>query len=575
MKGIKDVMGSKIAITKLYFNNGDIVDIPQDGVTVFVGPNNSGKSFSLFNIINSARGVNFYYGKSEPIVKDVEISKSPEDVRPFLAWLEDSGWRPIRNSSGEAVYGASGNNGGVRETYISHSWQAAAKLGDLAQFILRYENTQGRLSLISGEQMIDPMTSVPGGPVQLMASDSKFTAKLSAMTLRAFGDEVCINTVVPTLELRLGKVEPYFEEGQIPLEVHKQYDALPLVREQGDGLRSFIGLLLSTVVRPLPITVIDEPEAFLHPSQARRLGRILVDETPVNSQLIVATHSQDLLQGILEATNRSVSIIRLTRDEHRGFRHDVLDANRISEIWKNPLLKYSSIIDGLFHHGVVIAEGDSDCRFYTATLDKMSDVDRDLDLLFAHLGGKGRIYKGISELRGLKVRVAAIADLDLLNQRGLLRRTIDAAGGSWMEIEKDHEVLSRSVLRLSPEAPKVSDVIQTIDSMEVDGSGEAVLTNQEIDRIKASLRGVSAWGILKKEGLDCLDVEGKTVGERIVRELEKCGVFLVPQGELESWLPLKVSKENWLSHVFENGLHEVPSGPLADFLMRVVRYFDT
>jgi predicted ATPase len=568
-------MAPQIVITKLHFNDGDVVDIPPHGVTVFVGPNNSGKSFSLLNISNSVRGVNYHYGKSQPVVKDLEINKSPEDVQSFLAWLEDSGWKAIINSAGEKMYGASGNNRGVSETNIRNLWRTRAKLGDLAQFVLRHETTHERLNLISGEPMIDPMTSVPGGPVQLMASDSKFTAKLSAMTQRAFGDDVCINTVVPTLELRLGKVEPYFKDGQIPREVHESYDALPLVREQGDGLRSFIGLLLSTVVRPRPITLIDEPEAFLHPSQARRLGRILVDETPAEFQLIISTHSQDLLQGVLEATNRSVSIIRLTRDERRGFRHDVLDAARISDIWRNPLLKYSNVIDGLFHHGVVIAEGDSDCRFYTATLDKMSDVDRDLDLLFTHLGGKGRIYKGILELRELKVKVAAIADLDLLNQRGLLRNTINAAGGNWDDIAQDHEALGRAVLRLSPEAPNISDVRRAIDSVEVDSSGDAGLTSQEIERIKTSLRGKSAWAIVKKRGLECLDAETKAAGDRILNELERFGVFLVPGGELESWLPIDVSKENWLSHVFENALHETPSSSLNDFLMRVVRYFDT
>jgi hypothetical protein len=38
-------------------------------------------------------------------------------------------------------------------------------------------------------------------------------------------------------------------------------------------------------------------------------------------------------------------------------------------LWNTPLLRYSSILDGLFHERVTICEADSDCRFYAAMLD--------------------------------------------------------------------------------------------------------------------------------------------------------------------------------------------------------------
>jgi predicted ATPase len=37
------------------------------------------------------------------------------------------------------------------------------------------------------------------------------------------------------------------------------------------------------------VTLIDEPEAFLHPPQARRLAQNLVDKTRKDGQLVVAT----------------------------------------------------------------------------------------------------------------------------------------------------------------------------------------------------------------------------------------------------------------------------------------------
>jgi len=46
--------------------------------------------------------------------------------------------------------------------------------------------------------------------------------------------------------------------------------SVPLVGDQGDGVRSFVGLLLDTMVS-MPIVLIDEPEVFLHPPHARLL----------------------------------------------------------------------------------------------------------------------------------------------------------------------------------------------------------------------------------------------------------------------------------------------------------------
>ncbi|MGW3149098.1 AAA family ATPase [Streptomyces sp. NPDC001177] len=51
--------------------------------------------------------------------------------------------------------------------------------------------------------------------------------------------------------------------------------SLPGLMQQGDGMRSLLGLLVPLVTSLYPIVFIDEPEAFLHPPQATALGRIL------------------------------------------------------------------------------------------------------------------------------------------------------------------------------------------------------------------------------------------------------------------------------------------------------------
>lgn len=56
---------------------------------------------------------------------------------------------------------------------------------------------------------------------------------------------------------------------------YNQVTKLPELQDQGDGMRSFASILLDTFTSDHTITLIDEPEAFLHPPQARLLGKML------------------------------------------------------------------------------------------------------------------------------------------------------------------------------------------------------------------------------------------------------------------------------------------------------------
>lgn len=479
-------MDVKIAIKALNFPDGERISLPEGGVTVIVGPNNSGKSFALQNIATQIMGHDAQYTELGPVISHVEIDKQANSPDDLIRFIEDLGWPPAKvPGQQEIAYGANamGENG-LSKSQIVTAWDNS-EWQFIYRFFLKHEQTQNRLALIQSPPMIDPLKTSPGSPIQLVAQDSDKLAQLSRLTQEAFRQSVCVNSFAPNYELRLGTVTPRLVKNQIPREVHEKYASKPLVQVQGDGLRSFIGLLLETVIRCAPITLIDEPEAFLHPPQARRLGRVLVEETPVTSQLIIATHSQDILQGVLEATSRPIRIIRLDRSEGGPFKRATLPPSEIQEIWRNPLLKYSNLLDGLFHHGVVLAEGDADCRFYTASLEATEQANGGRDLLFTHLNGKGRLYKGIQELRTLSVSVAAIADLDILNDAGVLERTITAAGGDWSDFEEDFRILQDSVGHVNHQAPTLSALAEEVCKLTESNPKDKLLTNMEIRRFKS------------------------------------------------------------------------------------------
>lgn len=157
-------------------------------------------------------------------------------------------------------------------------------------------------------------------------------------------------------------------------------------------MRSFMGLMLALAAGQYQLLMIDEPEAFLHPPQARQLGRRIATESP-DTQVIVATHDVNILRGLLEAESHTVSVVRLTR---RGSENvpALLSSEDVAELWQDPVLHYSNALEGLFHRGVVICEADTDARFYGSVLDAMSRKQqaRSHELLFTESGGKDRLH---------------------------------------------------------------------------------------------------------------------------------------------------------------------------------------
>jgi AAA domain, putative AbiEii toxin, Type IV TA system len=230
--------------------------------------------------------------------------------------------------------------------------------------------------------------------------------------------------------------------------------SLPLLQEQGDGVRSFVGLLLHSMVK-MPLVLIDEPEAFLHPPHARLLGRVLVERTTADEQLIIATHSDDVLQGVLEVRDRPIHVIRLTREGDRAIMR-TLDPAAIRRLWADPLVRHSQLLDGLFHDAVLVCESDADCRFYAAVFDELIGNDFGPALLVTHVGGKQRLAKAVRAVVQFGLHVGVIADLDMLADSAMLADLVRALGGSWTAFEQDHRIVASNVTGIG-RAPEIGD----------------------------------------------------------------------------------------------------------------------
>ncbi|MFF1868040.1 ATP-dependent endonuclease [Kitasatospora herbaricolor] len=537
-------------------------------MTVFIGPNNSGKSMLLRELAGHVLG-------NPPQcrwVADVDVQNSGS-ADEFLAWLHERGSQPrVHPVTHEGVY-PSGNpaQSPLSQGQVIASWNGRG-FGGIGHYLVSHQDTMQRMHDQTNAQAWDADIP-PAHPTQYLYESREAQTAFSQLVQEAFGAPIAINRYEQQIRLQVGAPGLPDEVPPISPELRAAYRSLPVVGEQGDGFRSFVNLLLHTLVRPTPVIIIDEPEAFLHPPQARLLGRFLAERTPSPCQVFVATHSADFISGVLEATAKPVALIRISRAAGSP-RGRVLEPEAVTEILRTPVLRYSNIISGLFHDGVVLCESEGDCQFYASTFDALKTSQTNGNLVFLHTNGKARLSDTARRLRQCGIPVAVIADLDLLNDRTLIRNTLDSLGGLWGEFEPDLLPLERQ-MRSTVTVASAQTIKQQIDGIIGNVPASAVLTSDQADRITSLLKGSNGWKALKRAGLPGLTgTDAYAPAQRMITYLASRGVFVVPVGELEGWVPAVPSgnKSRWLTRVFEENHHNNPSEVLSAFCEKVLSY---
>ncbi|QKZ20928.1 AAA family ATPase [Streptomyces chartreusis] len=548
-------------------------------MTVFTGPNNSGKSVLLRELVTS---VYVHPGTQEPIrwIKNLEMQREGSGG-DFISWLAERGIGSRRNPQNSRLFLPNNNphsdEFGVSVDSASSNWDRG-RLGPIGHFLVNDQWTDTRLSNQTNSEQGD-WSKPASHPSQVLWESAEHFKKFSDLFQRAFGTPIAINRYVPQIRLQLGSVEMADTAPPPPPELRDAYASLPYIDGQGDGMRAFANLLLHSLVRPAPVIVIDEPEAFLHPPQVRLLAHYLTRYTPAPCQVFVATHSADFLYGALEGsaampgtTPQSLTLVRLSRATGTPTAR-ALDSESVREILNTPLLRYSNIISGMFHDGVVLCESEGDCQFYSATLDVIRGSSPHENLTFLHVNGKARLSDAARKLRACGVPVAAIADLDFLNDTTRIRSTLNHLGGNWDEIKADALAINKEA---SSEiaATAANEIKHKIASIIGSPRGKELLAQQKIDAIIETLKTANGWKKIKTSGVQALTGESYAAIGRLISYFARLGLFLVPVGELECWVR-DISPSNkamWLTHVFDDGRHLNPSDELQQFCSGVRDY---
>ncbi len=516
-----------------------MLDIHGSGsVTVVVGANNVGKS----QLLEQVRQL-LYVGK---LTRSSEGPHGPRIVteisQPWSGSVADlEAWIRTTSVVSEAR--------GIETAYRPHI--NPTQMNQLRE-VRRHPTPRGATDWFVGHQT---PTSFPGGvqptaradstgqppssPLQQLHVDRGKLALLKRAAARLFGLELFLDVVSNQLTLRIGTpaVEPYLVDDYNP-EYDKAVAALPEVRSQGDGICSAIGLLVPLIANLRPLVLLDEPETFLHPPQAQTIGREIGRAAKVErAQVIVATHDKNVLQGLIES-NATVTILHLTR-EGDSAHAQVLKPEDVSELWADPILRYTNALDGLFHSAVIITEGERDAHFYNAAIDYVLGVGNDdvpaHNIMFVGVSGKTNIARIAGRLQKLGVRAVSCPDLDVLNDEHVLSTLVEAHGGTWGAISKDYHSATNQ-FKDAPSAPAIDAIKQRVDEILASDPQNQVLTKRLASELREAVKLPSGtWSQLKAFGFSAFK-QDKAAAGRLFEHLESLGIVPVKVGELENFV---------------------------------------
>lgn len=468
--------------------------------------------------------------------------------------------------------------GTAEVTRLHNQWppDERTSLWPFDSFLVSYANTQARLDLSMAAPVREDARLPPIHPIHVLADNEVRFARAAELAERIFGIHLLLDEVSAANRLRVSSAPIALagQSGRLDQESRDKLLALPELADQGDGMRSLIGLLLPLLAAGPPLALIDEPEAFLHPPQAAALGRALGELAQDEGlQLILATHDRSLLGGLLGAPDVQVSIVRLDRPTDGPTVAHQLDVERVRLLAADPVLRYTNALEGLFHRKVVLGESSDDCSFYGAALDATHQADplpvRPSEVLFVPCGGKSGMARLANALRELHVPVVATPDMDVLNEMTVLRTLVEALfPGEWPSVENDYKQATVD-LRQPRDSLTAGQVRQSIN--DILGSSADIKFDDDLrKRIQAVLRaGESRFKALKEHGMSAFrGGAARQAADRLLSALDAMGLVLVREGELERFAPaLDVRKgADWLPAALEAGAHKTPAA--ADHVRR-------
>lgn len=513
-------------------------------LTVLVGPNNCGKSQTLRDIRE--------YITTGSTARLVAISDLELQLVDRASALRALTRRPHQSPGHEHIFGVASDLQNRHEAALPYEWikkKFELKADDVSvdeellrsfgPFWLAHLDAEGRFRLAAATESYDTRKESPANALQaFFKGGSAAVEKLRSAFRDAFGVDIALDWAgMRRMGLVIGDDFGSIPDTREGLDVH--LSNAKALADQGDGYRSFAGVALAMLTFPERILLLDEPEAFLHPAQARVLGRWIATACRDRSaQVLVASHSADFLHGIVSA-NADANVVRLNRTPVGSTFH-LVPAATTAGLIRSPLLSSQPVMDALFHRGVVVCEGDPDRAVYQTVAHTLLAGEGGEDVLFIHTNGKDAAKGPIELLRSAGAPVCAALDIDVLNSPNVLADVCSALTGVAPPdaIWEARDKVAANVEELD-EAARIVLIRSAVQQWLLDDHSDLRRVRKSLERIAAE---GSKWDRAKKVGVEYFVGEARRDIDALLSALRELGLFLVPCGELESWLDLGVRK---------------------------------
>ncbi len=524
---------------------GHIIENPS-GVIVVVGPNSSGKTLFLKDIERY-----LLTGNSGGVVCNSIDPQPPADAEELFHELHARHLvRLDQQQQCQVNLPHFSDDNFPRKPFTLKSLQESGKsfnrgwsannpnfFGTIGLTLVAYLSLESRRAVCAEAPAFKYQQEAPKDPLQALQLDSDAMKVIGEETGRVFGDAVWLDiSDHSTFRLRVSgaPTPPVPGETTNPLRANKYFP----IHQAGDGIQSYVGVCICVMLGLRPVVLIDEPEMSLHPPQAYQLGRFIGERSSHSQLTMVATHSGYLLRGILDG-GKNVRVVRLTRPKDT-FVARSLPNETLREAVRNPRSRAEATLDGLFSKSVILVESDGDWEVYGASCESMAAYpSKEIHFVATH--GTGGFAELCRFYTSLGVPVALIADLDLIADTDKMAAVLEALNPC-----VDHTALIADLRALSQKLkalPPAITVEQVKEELNRLASADYTWATDDDNRLRSRLNDleqrIKRIRRLKEGGVKAYEPH-PDIHKLFVNLVPKChhlGVFLVPAGELEDWVP--------------------------------------
>ena len=299
-------------LKKIIFNDNSEIELNRNDIILFVGANNVGKSQVLKDIADQFINTN----NKKVVIQDIDIEEENIDFKTVGNYLKSH----FSYDDKSRCYSIAIPNGEINHFGKDFLKEDYFSSGSAYSFLFTYLNTENRLNITKPIICNNVLDYWSLNIMRQLEKNRYAIDDLNNLLFLIFG--IGIDVYEDFINSQFIKMYKIGNQEIIKKTVStnrrdslEELKKLENLYDQGDGIRSAVAILASLIVSNHALYLIDEPETFLHPPQAKMLGRNIV-QVSKDKQCFISTHNIDLIRGVLEEDASRVKIIKIDRQEN-------------------------------------------------------------------------------------------------------------------------------------------------------------------------------------------------------------------------------------------------------------------